>query len=82
MDSLKNYSYQQEINENDRQNLFKAIGIQDFKKAVNGESQLAFDGIDTKITIKTNKEEITKMNAFTNKTWKIIFDSTAKYFKH
>lgn len=82
MDSLKNYSYQKENNETGWQSLINEIDIQDFKKAVNGESRLAFDGIDTKITIKTNKEEISRMNANTNKTWKTILDSTAKYFKH
>ncbi len=81
MDSLKNYAYKKENTDAGWQNLIKEIDLQDFKKAVEGESQLAFDGIDTRIKIITNKEEILKMNAPANKTWKYILDSTEDYYK-
>lgn len=81
MDSLKNYAYKKENTDTAWQNLIKGIDLQDFKKAVDGESKLAFDGIDTRIKIITNKEQISKMNAATNKSWKFILDKTANYYK-
>ncbi len=81
MDLLKNYAYKKENTDAAWQNLIKGIDLQDFKKAVDGESNLAFDGIDTRIKIITNKENISKMNAATNKSWKFILDTTTKYYK-
>lgn len=59
--------------------IFKNIDIEYFKKAVENQSQLPVDGVDQTIILKTGEDEISKMNAFDNKTWNKILELQSKY---
>lgn len=81
VDSLKNYTVKRTNNQTDWENFIYQINLVDFKKATNGKSMLPVDGADTEIKIKTNNEEISKVNADPNKTWVYILGFIDKYFK-
>ena len=59
--------------------IFKNIDIEDFKKAIETESKLPVDGVDQTIILKTGEDEISKMNAYDNKTWNKILELQSKY---
>ena len=81
MDSTKNYSINQANNMGDWETFTSKINPGDFKKATEGESRLPVDGADTEIKIKTNKGEISKVNADSNNTFLYIRDFSGRYFK-
>ena len=77
----KNYSFREINNIVDWENFINKIDLENFKKGVNGKSTQPMDGVDTEIKIKTNNEEISKINADPNKTWVYILGFIDRYFK-
>lgn len=81
MDSSKNYSIKKVNNDKDWADLTGKINLKEFKKAVDGISMLPVDGVDTEIKIKTNDEELVRVNADKDATWLYIREYINKYFK-
>lgn len=65
--------------DSESEKIFQNIDIEDFKKAVENESKLPVDGVNQTIILKTGEVEISKMNAFDNKTWNKILELQSKY---
>lgn len=59
--------------------LFKAVDLEDFKRATQGQSRQPVDGVDQTIIITIDKKVISKMNAYENKTWNKILELRSKY---
>ena len=67
------------IEDSESEKIFQNIDIEDFKKAVENESKLPVDRVDQTIILKTGEDEISKMNAFDNKTWNKILELQSKH---
>ena len=67
------------IADSESEEIFQNIDIDDFKNAVENESKLPVDGVDQTIILKTGEDEISKMNAYDNKTWNKILELQSKY---
>ncbi|KFF02813.1 hypothetical protein [Chryseobacterium luteum] len=81
VDSTQNV-HKSYINKNqDWKNLVNKIDLNQFRNLKDGNSHLAYDGNDTEITVVTDHETITKLNAENNKSWDNIvkfLDTTYK----
>ena len=49
------------------------------KKPTANSPKLPVDGVDETIILKTGEDEISKMNAFDNKTWNKILELQSKH---
>lgn len=58
------------------QELAGALNLEGFRAAVEGESVQPVDGVDTEIAILTNKDTITKRNAYENPEWNHVLQHT------
>lgn len=67
------------IENNASEKFFTELDLKDFKSAVEGESRQPVDGVDQTITIKTDGQVLSKMNAYENKTWNKILELQSKY---
>ena len=68
-DSTRNITKSYANTKQDWEKLVNSIDFEDFKNIKNGTSHQPFDGSDAEITIKTDKEEITKLNADKDESW-------------
>lgn len=59
--------------------LTSKINLGDFAAAKDERSHQPYDGLDTEITVKTNRREISRTNANQNKTWQRLAEINSPY---
>ncbi|KEY20175.1 hypothetical protein [Kaistella antarctica] len=62
--------------------IFNYIDIENFKKAIEKESKQPVDGVDQTIILNLDGKDISKRNAYDNKTWNKILQLQSKYVNH
>ena len=67
------------LKKGEAEKIFEDFDLNDFNRAVEGQSKQPFDGLDDVITIQTQKKEYAKRNAYDNKTWMKILQLESKY---
>ncbi|WP_347216161.1 hypothetical protein [Chryseobacterium sp.] len=74
-----NLAYSRKLKPEDWKNLLDTINMKEFGAAKENPSVQPVDGIDTRIIVKTNAGEISKMNAYDDPAWKSIRDIIDQY---
>lgn len=79
VDTTRNIAFSKRINPQDWNDMIGGIDLEIFKNATNGHSVQPVDGIDTEIIVKTNDDEISRLNAYDNEVWRWIEEKRNKY---
>ncbi|MGE8553374.1 MAG: hypothetical protein ACN6OB_05470 [Chryseobacterium jejuense] len=71
--------FSQKIKAEDWKNIINKIDLNAFRNVTEGKSLQPMDGIDTKIMIISNKDTLSKINAYDNPIWKSILENVHQY---
>jgi len=81
-DSTKNVKKSYANNVQDWDDLLKSIDLERFKNVEDGKSHQEYDGNDTEITITTQNDKFSKLNAEKNSSWDRIYRQLVRtYYK-
>lgn len=74
VNEAENLKYSKRTKPEDWKNLVGKINLDAFKMVKEGRSIQPVDGVDTKIIITNDKENVSKMNAQDNPVWQNVLD--------